>query len=138
MLPPPSPTRGTIPGAAIAAAVFGLLSAAVPTLWVLFLVLIGWGELDATDWLYLLVPVGLIAALVVGAVRLLRGRSWLVLVVSAGTLAALALAGFLSGGWGGGPFGPLAALVPLVAAVLAALPGVRAWVAARQSAPMEV
>ncbi len=66
MLPPPSPTGGTIPGAAIAAAVFGLLSAAVPTL---------------------------------------------------------------------GPFGTLAELVPLAAAVLAALPGIRAWVAARRSAP---
>ena len=93
MLPPPSPTRGTIPGPAIAAAVFGLLSAAVPTLAVLFLVLIGWGELDATDWLYLLVPLGLIAGLVVGAVRLLRGRSWLVLAVSAGLGIGLRISG---------------------------------------------
>jgi hypothetical protein len=135
VLPPPSPTRGTIPGAAIAAAVFGLLSAAVPALVVLFLVLLGWGELGATDWLYLLVPVALIAGLVVGSVRLLRGRSWLLLAVSAGALAAVALAGFVTGGWGGGPFGPLAALVPLLAAVLAAMPGVRAWVAARRSVP---
>ena len=135
MLPPPSPTHGAIPGAAIAAAVLGLLSAAVPTLVVLFLLLIGGGEFDATDWLQLLVPVVLMAALVVGAVRLLRGRSWLLLTVAAGVLAAVALAGFVSGGWGGGPFGPLATLVPLAAAVLAALPGVRAWVAARRSAP---
>src|SRR3712207_6217146 len=98
---PPSPATATIPGPAVAAAVFGLLSAVVPALLVLFLVFISWGELDATDWLFLLVPVGLIAGLVVGAVRLLRGRSWLVLAVSAGALAALALAGFVSGGWGG-------------------------------------
>jgi hypothetical protein len=135
MLPPPPPTHGTIPGPAIAAAVFGLLSAAVPTLLLLFLVLISWGELDALDWLSMLVPVGVIAGLVVGAVRLLRGRSWLMLVVFAAALSAVVLAGFVSGGWGGGPFGPLAMLIPLVAAVLAALPSVRAWVAARRSAP---
>src|SRR5688500_17897814 len=138
MLPPSAPTHGTIPGPAIAAAVFGLLSAAVPAFLVLFFVLISGGELDTTAWLQLLVPVGLIAGLVVGAVRLLRGRSWLALAVSAGALTALTLAGFLSGGWGGGPFGLLAVLVPLAAAVLATLPGVRAWVAARRSAPTEV
>jgi hypothetical protein len=132
--PPPSPTRGTIPGEAIAAAVFGLLSAVVPTFAVLFLVLIGWGELDATAWLQLLVPVAVIGGLVVGSVRLLRGRSWLLLAVSAGALTAFVLDMFLTGGWGGGPFGLLALLIPLAATVLAVLTGVRAWVAARRSA----
>ena len=123
-----------MPGAAVAATVLGLLSAAVPMLVLLFVLLISGGELQPTDWLYLLIPGALIMGLVVGAVQLFQGRSWLVLAVSAGALATVVLAAFVSGGWDGGPFGPLALLVPLVAAVLAALPVVRAWVAARRSA----
>jgi hypothetical protein len=135
MLPPSSPAQATIPGPAIAAAVLGLLSAAIPTLLVLLFLVMSWGDLAGTDWASVLIPAVLIAGLVAGAVLLLRGRSWLLLVVSAGALTAAVLAGMLLGGWGGGPFGPLALVAPLVAAVLAALPGVRAWVAARRSAP---
>ena len=78
-------------------------------------------------------PAVLAIALVVGVVLLLLGRSWLALTVPAGALWALLLAAELIGWWYTGMFSPAAALFPAGAAGLAALPGVRRWVAGRRA-----
>jgi len=123
-----------IPWAAIAAAVLAL-----PTAFVL--VVVGWGALlfaneraDGAVWVVLLISVAWLAGLLVAATRLLLGRSWAALAMTAGTVAALMVVGLLRGGLGAGPFGfgTLAALVSLATTVLAALPGVRRWVAERR------
>jgi hypothetical protein len=44
------------------------------------------------------------------------------------------LTGYLMGGWDAGAFGVLTVLVPLLTTVLAVLPRVRQWVAARRAA----
>jgi hypothetical protein len=79
-------------------------------------------------------PVVLMVGLVVGAVLLLLGRSWLALALPAGALAALAVTGYAMGGWGAGAFGVAILLLPVLTAVLALLPRVRRWVAARRQA----
>jgi hypothetical protein len=123
-----------VPWAAIAAAVLAL-----PTAFVL--VVVGWGALlfanqraDGAVWVVLLISVAWLAGLLVAAIRLLLGRSWAALALTAGAVAVLMTSGLLHGGLGGGPFGfgALAALVSLATTVLAALPGVRRWVAERR------
>ncbi|MDP9390415.1 MAG: hypothetical protein M3P89_03310 [Actinomycetota bacterium] len=131
MTPPFRPTPPTLPGPAIAAAVLGLVSATVPVLTVLFLVLMSAGDLDPAGWLSLLVPLGMSALLAAGGILLLLGRSWLALCLPAAALTGVALAGYLLGG-AVGPFVQFSILVSLATAVLAALPGVRRWVAACQ------
>jgi hypothetical protein len=64
----------------------------------------------------------------------LLGRSWLALALPAGALAALALTGYVMGGWGAGALGVAILLLPVLTAVLALLPRVRRWVAARRQA----
>ena len=91
------------------------------------------GRFEGGGRAVVVVPLVYLVGLVVGAVVLLMGRSWWVLALFAGTLAALVTIGYVTGGWGG-PFLELAILVPLVATVLAVLPGVRRWVAARRAA----
>jgi hypothetical protein len=112
---------------------------ALPTAFVL--VVVGWGALlfadqraDGAVWVVLLISVAWLAGLLVAAIRLLLGRSWAALAVTAGTVAALMVFGLFRGGLGAGPFGfgALAALVSLATTVLAALPGVRRWVAGRR------
>lgn len=85
-------------------------------------------------WMILLLTFGWVAALLVGAVRLLLGRAWLGLCVAAALFAVLLAVGIGLGGFGGRglAFTGLAWLVSAGAAVLAALPGVRRWVAARR------
>ncbi|NEK84418.1 hypothetical protein GCU60_01385 [Blastococcus saxobsidens] len=130
---PTTAPRRTPPAAALAAAVLGLLSAAVPALIAFLAVAFSGGRFDGGGWAVVVVPLGYLVGLVVGAVLLLLGRSWLVLAVFTGTMAVLVTVGYVTGGLGGG-FLELAVLVPLVATVLAALPGVRRWVAARRAA----
>ena len=130
---PTTAPRRTPPVAAIAAAVLGLLSAAVPALVASLAVAFSGGRFDGGGWAIVLVPLVLMVGLAVGAVLLLIGRSWLVLALSAGALAVLAIVGYLTEGLGGGFVG-LALLVPAAATVLAVLPGVRDWVAARRAA----
>ncbi|WP_142025870.1 hypothetical protein [Blastococcus colisei] len=134
MHPAPAPDRRIPPVPAIAAAVLGVLSAGVPAVFALIALAFSGGEFAGNEWLLILVPLVILAGLLVGVVLLLAGRSWLVLALCAGAMAALVLTGYLMGGWGGGAFGVLTVLVPLLTTVLAVLPRVRSWVAARRSA----
>ena len=91
------------------------------------------GQFGNGGWLVVLVPALLAVGLVVAVLLLLLGRSWLVLVVLAGALAAVLLGGELVGTWDTGSVVPIAVLFPAGAAGLAALPGVRHWVADRRA-----
>jgi hypothetical protein len=121
------------PAPAIAAVVLGLISAMVPALFALVAVALSGLRFQGTEWLALAVPAVLALALVVGAVLLLLGRSWLALALPAGALAAVVLAGNVLGGWDGRLWAAPAWILPGLGAVLAALPRVRGWVAARRS-----
>ena len=85
-------------------------------------------------WLILILTFGWAAGLLVGAGRLLTGRSWAGLAVLSGVLALLPTVGLLRDGPGGATFGLLvfAWLVTVAVAVLPCLPRVRHWVAARR------
>ena len=131
---PTETPRRTPPGAAVAATVLGLLSAALPALIALLAIAFSGGRFEGGGWAVVVVPVVLMVGLVVGAVLLLIGRSWLVLALFSGVLAALAVVGYVSGGWGGGGLLELALVLPLLTLVLAVLPGVRRWVSARRAA----
>lgn len=128
-MPPPSSPKP--PGPAVAAALLGLVSASFPVLAVLLVLVMAAGDVDAAFALSLLPPLGMSAWLAGGAVLLLLGRSWRGLALPAAVLAVLALYGLVIGGLGG-PFVLGAFLVALATAVLAALPGVRHWVAERR------
>jgi hypothetical protein len=121
------------PGTAIAAAVLGALSATVPGLFFMVWLVLAGEDLGLQSTVWLLVPAGLAAGLVVGAVLLLLGRAWLPLVVSAAAVAALVVLLSLDSGGVVGPYGVLTLLLPLAAAVLGALPDVRRWVRDRRS-----
>ena len=134
MLSTARPVRRRPPAAAIVAAVLALVSCAVPALFLLVvLALAGQGGLADAAWVDYLLPLAVVCALVTGAVLLLLGRSWLALVVPAGLLVALMVVGRLLGGWGGGPFLLLGLAAPALVVVLSAMPGVRGWVAERRA-----
>jgi hypothetical protein len=123
---PPVPALLATPLALLAALVVGFFS---------FIALaFSNGQFGDGGWLVVLTPAVLAMSLLVGVVLLLLGRSWLALVVPAGALAAVLLAAEVLGWWDTGLVTPLGSLVPGGAAVLAALPGVRSWVAARRVA----
>ncbi|GAA4750740.1 hypothetical protein GCM10023328_37020 [Modestobacter marinus] len=125
---PPVPVLLAVPlavAAALATALFALLALAFSN-----------GRFDGGGWLVVAVPVLLSVWLLVGAVLLVLGRSWLAVF-----LPAAALAGVL--GWvivAEGLIADSDGLMPLIwalpagTALLAALPGVRGWVAARRAA----
>jgi hypothetical protein len=124
------------PVPAIVAAPLAVLSAFAPGLF--FLVAVGFsgGRLSGLEWLLLVVPLGLALGLLLGAVQLLLGRSWRLVAVSAALLALLIIGGTLFGGWADGSLGLglSTGLLPAATAVLASLPTVRTWVAARRLA----
>ena len=132
--PAPAVTR-LPPVPAIVAAPLAVFSAFAPGFF--FLVALGFsgGSLSGLEWLLVVVPLGLSLGLVIGAVLLLRGRSWRVVAASGAVLALLIIGGTLFGGWAEDALGLAltTGLLPAVAAVLASLPGVRAWVAARRA-----
>ncbi len=123
------------PVPAIVAAPLAVLSALAPGFF--FLVALGFsgGNLSGWEWLLLVVPLGLCLGLLIGAVLLLLGRSWRVLAGSGAALGLLLIGGALSGGWDEEALGfaVTVGLFPLVTAVLAGLPRVRGWVAARRA-----
>jgi hypothetical protein len=128
------PVRRTPPAPAVAAALLGLISAGATTLLALLALTFSNGRFGGGGWLVVATPVVLMIGLVIGAVLLLLGRSWLALALPAGALAALALTGYVMGGWGAGALGVAILLLPVLTAVLALLPRVRRWVAARRQA----
>jgi hypothetical protein len=131
---PAVPVRRTPPVPAVAAALLGLISAGATALLALLALAFSNGQFGGGGWLVVATPVVLMVGLVVGAVLLLLGRSWLALALPAGALAALAVTGYAMGGWGAGAFGVAILLLPVLTAVLALLPRVRRWVAARRQA----
>jgi hypothetical protein len=126
--------RRTPPVPAVAAALLGLISAGATALLALLALAFSNGQFGGGGWLVVATPVVLMIGLVIGAVLLLLGRSWLALALPAGALAALALTGYVMGGWGAGALGVAILLLPVLTAVLALLPRVRRWVAARRQA----
>jgi hypothetical protein len=132
--PTSTAARRTPPVPAIIAAPLALLSALVVGFFSVIALAFSNGEFGDGGWLVVLLPAVLAVALVVGVVLLLAGVSWLALVLPAGGLAVVLLAAELGGSWDTGMVAVLAALLPGAAAVLAALPSVRRWVAARRAA----
>jgi hypothetical protein len=130
----PDAVRRIPPVAALLATPLALLTALVVGFFSLIALAFSNGEFGGGGWLVVLTPAVLALALLVGVVLLLLGRSWLALAVPAGALAAVLLAAEVLGSWSTGLVGPLGSLVPGGAAVLAALPGVRHWIAARREA----
>jgi hypothetical protein len=110
---------------AVAVAFFGFIALAFSN-----------GDLTGGGWLLVAVPALLAVVLVIGALLLLAGRSWLALVLPAGALSLVVIAGVLYGTLGDGTGGLLllAWALPGISAVLAVLPPVRRWVAARKDA----
>jgi hypothetical protein len=122
------------PAAAIAAAVLGLVSCALPLLFLLIGVALSDPDsLEQPGWLDFALPAVLVCGLVAGGLLLLLGRSWLALAAAAGVLIALMLAARVLGGWGGGPFFFFGWVAPVLTVVLSVLPGVRSWVADRRA-----
>lgn len=122
------------PVPAMLAAGLAVLSAFAPGPFFLIALAFSNANLSGLEWLLLVVPLGLTLGLLVGAVLLLTGRSWLVVAVAGAVLGLLIIGGTLVGGWADGAlgFGLSTGLIPAVTAVLASLPAVRAWVAARR------
>ena len=133
MLSTAHPVRRRPPAAAIVAAVFGLVSCAIPGLFlVIALALSESDSLEQPAWIDVALPLALVCGQVAGAVLLLLGRSWLALAAAAGVLIALMIAGHALG-WGGGPFFFPGWFPPVLTVVLSSLPGVRGWVADRRA-----
>jgi hypothetical protein len=128
------PVRRRPPAAAIAAAGLGLVSCALPALFLLIGVALSDPDgLEQAGWIDVALPAVLVCGLVAGGVVLLLGRSWLALAGAAGVLIALMVAARVLGGWGGGPFFFLGWVAPVLTVVLGSLPVVRRWVADRRA-----
>ena len=111
--------------AAVAVALFGFIALAFSN-----------GDFSGGGWLLVAVPAVLSIVLVLGAVLLLLGRSWLALFLPAAALSLSVVTSSLYGALGDGTGGALlfAWALPGISAVLAVLPPVRRWVAARKDA----
>ena len=133
------------PVPAILAAVTGVLGALVVGYVGLFILAWSGGFLEAAGWVAVTVPIVLALAMVVGVVMLLVGRSWALASwpSAAAVLATTAIIVLSFTGTESDPdldlagtgvaVGVVIGFLPLVTAVLAALPAVRRWVAARQA-----
>jgi hypothetical protein len=124
------------PVAALLAAPLAVLSAVAVAFFGFIALAFSNGDLSGGGWLFVAVPAVLAVVLVIGALLLLAGRSWLALVLPAGLLSLVVIAGVLYGTLGDGTGGLLllAWALPGTSAVLAVLPQVRRWVAARKQA----
>lgn len=129
----PGGPRRTPPVPALLAAPLALVTALAVGFFSVLALAFSNGQFGDGGWLVVLLPTVLAVGLVVGVVLLLLGRSWLVLTVLAGALAAVLLGSEVLGAVDTGTVVPVAALFPAGAAVLAALPGVRRWVADRRA-----
>lgn len=121
---------------ALLAAPLAVLSAVVVAFFGFIALAFSGGDLSGGGWLLVAVPAVLSILLVAGALLLLLGRSWLALTLPAGALSLAVVTSVLYGALGDGTGGALllAWALPGISAVLAALPGVRRWVAARKDA----
>ena len=129
----PDAVRRMPPVAAILAAPLAVVTALAVAFFSVLALAFSNGQFGDGGWVFVLLPIVLAVGLVVGVILLLLGRSWLVLTVLAGALAAVLLGSEFLGAWDTGSVVPVAALFPAGAAGLAALPGVRRWVAARRA-----
>ncbi|MCW2696313.1 MAG: rane protein of unknown function [Modestobacter sp.] len=133
---PPPVLRRRPPVLAMLAATLAVLSAIVVAFFGFIALAFSGGDLSGGGGLLVAVPALLSMVLVAGAFLLLRGRSWLALTLPAGALSLTVIAAVLYGTLGDGTGGALllAWALPGISAVLAALPGVRRWVAERNQA----
>lgn len=131
-----APARRRPPVPVFLAVPLAVLSALAVALFALIALAFSNGTFDGGGWLLVAVPVVLSVWLLVGGLLLLLGRSWLAVF-----LPAVALVGVL--GWvivAEGLITDSDGLLPLIwalpagTALLAALPGVRGWIAARRCA----
>jgi hypothetical protein len=122
------------PLAALLAAPLAVLSAVAVAFFGVIALAFSNGDLSNGAWLFVAVPAVLSLWLLGGALLLLLGRSWLALFLPAAALTLVVVWGVLDGtlGDGTGGFLVLAWALPGVTAVLAVLPGVRRWIAARK------
>ncbi|WP_448613085.1 hypothetical protein [Modestobacter sp. URMC 112] len=137
MQPSPAPVvRRRPPVAAVLAAGLAVLSAVAVAFFGVLALAFSEGDLTGDRWLFVAGPALLAVVLLIGALLLLLGRSWLAVSLPAGALSLLVVAAVLYGALGDGTGSPLllAWAAPGTSALLAALPGVRRWVAARAEA----
>ena len=126
-----APVRLRPPAAALVGALLALLTAVGLGLFELIALAFSNGQFGDGGWLVVTVPLLLVVWLIGGVVLLLTGRSWLApLLPAAGIAVFLLVLGVTEGATA--ELAPVA-VVPAVAAVLAALPAVRRWVAARRA-----
>lgn len=122
--------------AVLLAVPFAVLSALVMAFFGLIALAFSNGQYDDGTWLVFTVPAVLAVWLLVGALLLLLGRSWLAVFLPAAALVVVLVWVILAEGLieDAGGVAPLVWALPTVTAVLAVLPGVRRWVAARRLA----
>ncbi|MGY5882141.1 hypothetical protein [Modestobacter lacusdianchii] len=135
-----APARRRPPVAVFAAVPLAVLSALAVALFALIALAFSNGSFDGGGWLVVAVPVVLSVWLLVGALLLLLGRSWLAVFLPAAALVALLGWVIVAEGLIADSDGllPLIWALPAGTAVLAALPGVRRWVAARRGAQQSI
>jgi hypothetical protein len=129
-----APVRRRPPVPVLLAVPLAVLSALVLAFFELIAVAFSDGRYDDGGWLVVTVPAVLALALLAGALLLLRGRSWLAVFLPAAALAVvlvwLIMAEDLVDDSGGTAV--LVWALPTLTALLAVLPGVRRWIAARK------
>jgi hypothetical protein len=125
------------PSTVLIAAGAAVVSALPPAVYAWALLALSHGDLTGAGLTAVAVALGLVLALLLGAVLLLLGRSWLTLVLIAGALAGCAVAAYVAGDWAAevSTFWLVAWLLPGLTAVLAGLPVARRWVSARRAGP---
>ena len=131
----PGPVRRRPPVAAFLAATVAVLTALVCGFFGLIALAFSDGQFDDGGWLVVTVPALLAVWLLVGAVLLLLGRSWLAVCLPAAAMAVFLGWVVLSQDLVADSDGVAVVVwaLPTLTAVLAVLPGVRGWVAARRA-----
>ncbi|MCZ2807268.1 hypothetical protein O2W18_19335 [Modestobacter sp. VKM Ac-2983] len=133
---PFEPARRRPPLPALVAVLGAVLTALLSAFFSVIALAFSNGQYGDGGWLVIATPVLLAAWLLTGALLLLIGRSWLALLVPAAVVFALVVWGTVAAGLGSDTDGFVVLLwvLPAGTAVLAGLPGVRRWVAARRGA----
>ncbi|MGY1838529.1 MULTISPECIES: hypothetical protein [unclassified Modestobacter] len=131
-----APVRRLPPLPTVLAAPLAVLSALATAAFALLALAFSDGRFDGGGWLVVAVPVVLSVWLLVGALLLLLGRSWLAVFLPAAALVAVLGRVLVTEGLIADSDGLLLLIwaLPAGTALLAALPGVRGWVAGRRGA----